>query len=259
MPPMEIVFFRCTVSMIICLAMLWRSRTDWKGSNRTLLFARGFFGTLSLYTFFITLQHLPLGTAVTIQYLSPIFTTIIAIYLLGERVRMPQWLFFSLSFAGVMVIKGVDSRVSFMMLGIGVLSALSSGFAYNVVRSLKEKEPTMVVVLHFQLFGVIAGLLGSFFEWQTPVGIEWLYLILIGICTQSGQVYLTKALKLEKIADVTILNYLGILYALFFGWTFFGEHYDWLSLSGIILVLGGILLNFIYQRRRLRLLAEKVN
>lgn len=256
-PPMEIVFFRCAVSMFLCLAILLPAGVNWRGSNRKLLLARGIFGTMALYTFFVTLHHLPLGTAVTIQYLSPIFTTIIAIYLLGERVKWLQWLFFGLSFAGVIVIKGVDSRVSLWMLGIGIFSALASGFAYNMVRSLKEKEHTMVVVLHFQLVGVVTGLVFSIFNWQTPTGMEWVYLILIGVCTQSGQVYLTKALQLEKIADITILNYLGIIYALFFGWSLFGEHYDWLSLSGIILVLAGILLNFLYQRRKAPIIAEE--
>lgn len=256
-PAMEIVFFRCTVSMVLCFSILYREKQDWIGSNRGLLVARGVFGTIALYTFFVTLHNMPLGTAVTIQYLSPIFTTIIAIYLLGERMKWLQWVFFAISFAGVIVIKGFDSRISLFMLAMGIASALSSGFAYNMVRSLKEKEHTMVVVLHFQLIGAAAGLVFSIFNWQTPVGWEWFYLFMIGICTQLGQVNLTKALQLEKIADVSILNYLGIIYALMFGYTVFGERYEWFSLSGIILVVGGVLLNFLYQRNQAKVIVEE--
>jgi drug/metabolite transporter (DMT)-like permease len=66
-PEMEVVFFRCFVSLILCLAIVFRDKLDWKGSNRKLLLARGIFGTTALYTFFITLREMPLGTAVTIQ------------------------------------------------------------------------------------------------------------------------------------------------------------------------------------------------
>ncbi|MES2619339.1 MAG: DMT family transporter [Bacteroidota bacterium] len=256
-PAMEVVFFRCLISMLICLAILYNEKVDWKGSNRKLLLARGVFGTIALYTFFVTLNGMPLGTAVTIQYLSPIFTTVIAIFLLKENVKPLQWVFFFVSFAGILVIKGFDNRVSFYMLVMGITSALASGFAYNMVRSLREKEHTMVVVLHFQIVGTIAGLLFSVFNWRMPIGMEWFYLFMIGICTQLGQVNLTKALQQEKIASVTIYNYLGIIYALTFGFIFFDENYEWLALSGILLVIGGVLLNYFYQRKENRVIAEE--
>jgi drug/metabolite transporter (DMT)-like permease len=168
-----------------------------------------------------------------------------------------QWLFFIIAFAGVFIIKGFDNRVSSTMLWVGILSALSSGFAYNMVRSLKQKEHNIVVVLHFQIIGTLSGLVFTLFNWQTPQGIDWVYLLLIGICTQLGQVNLTKALQTEKIANVSILNYLGIIYALMFGATVFGEHYDWISLAGIVLVISGVLLNFLYQKKFSKLVIEE--
>ncbi|HLP52225.1 MAG TPA: DMT family transporter [Chitinophagales bacterium] len=256
-PAMEVVFFRCLVSMLLCLIIIYQDKADWKGSNRKLLLARGIFGTIALYTFFITLQNIPLGTAVTIQYLSPIFTTVIAIFWLREKVKPLQWLFFALSFAGVLVIKGFDNRISLTMLAIGIVSALASGFAYNMVRSLKEKEHTMVVVLHFQLVGVATGLVGMLFNWRMPNGWEWFYLIMIGVCTQLGQVNLTKALQSETMANVTIFNYVGIIYALGFGFLLFGEHYEGLAFAGIALVLTGVLLNYFYQRKQNKITPEE--
>lgn len=255
LPAMEIVLFRCGISAAICLWILKHSGIDWRGSNRKLLILRGLFGTLALYTFFITLKHLPLGTAVTIQYLSPIFTTIIAIFLLTEPVKWVQWIFFAVSFAGVVWLKGFDTSISTSHLFIGILSALASGVAYNLVRSLKAREHAIVVVLHFQLTGTLIGGVFSAGNWVSPNGTDWLYLIVIGLTTQTGQMNLTYALQKEKMADVTILNYLGVIYAMLLGVLFFGEVYSVYSLAGIGLILAGVLLNFLYTSKAKKLAA----
>jgi drug/metabolite transporter (DMT)-like permease len=156
-PAMEIVFFRCLVSALICGVEVSRRQLDWKGNNHTLLIARGTFGTLALFTFFVTLQHMHLATAVTIQYLSPIFTALIGVFVLREHVPARQWVFYGIAFMGVFVLKGFDSRVSTFYLLIGIISAICSGMAYNLVRRLREREEPIVVVLHFQLVGIAAG------------------------------------------------------------------------------------------------------
>src|SRR3954451_17513798 len=187
-PAMEIVFFRCLVSSAICFVGIARARVDWKGNNNLLLIARGAFGTLALYTFFVTIHNIPLATAVTIAYLSPIFTTLIGVVLLGEQVRPKQWLFYAIAFLGVLVIKGFDSSVPLLYLFTGLVSAVGSGVAYNLVRRLKEREHPIVVVLHFQLVGVVAGFGFTLFNWVKPVNFwEWFSLLMCGLLTQFGQ------------------------------------------------------------------------
>lgn len=248
-PAMEIVFFRCVVASALCLYGLRRAGGDWKGSNRKLLLMRGLFGTTALYFFFVTLQNMPLATAQTIQYLSPIFTSVIAIFVLGESVRGAQWLFYAIAFGGVLLIERVDARVSPFFLTIGVISAFCSGVAYNLVRSLRGREHPLTVVLHFQLVGVVAGSIGCLFEWRTPSGIDWIYLLLIGIFSQLGQIFLTNALQREKVAGVAIINYTGLVYALLVGAFVFGEEQSAGTMAGMLLVVFGVLLSVFYSRR----------
>jgi drug/metabolite transporter (DMT)-like permease len=63
------------------------------------------------------------------------------------------------------------------------------------------------------------------------------------VLTQVGQVCLTKSLQSERIAKVAVLNYIGLVYALIFGVTFFGEHYTAQTVLGISLVVAGVLLS----------------
>lgn len=255
-PPMEVVFFRCFFATIFCFIGLYHAGADWKGSHRGLLLARGLFGTTALYLFFTTLQNIPLASAMTIQYLSPIFTSVIAIVVLGERVRALQWVFYATAFAGVLVIEQFDPRISLFYLALGIASAFCSGVAYNLVRRMREQEHPLTVVLHFQLVGVVAGFISLFFAFKMPEGWDWFWLFMVGVFSQLGQIFLTNALQREKAAGVAIINYTGLIYAIAFGSLFFNEQIVPLTLVGMGLVVCGVLASVLYSRRRDKLMAE---
>ena len=248
-PAMEVVFFRCTLASLFCFVGIHRAKADWRGSNRKMLLLRGIFGTTALYLFFTTIQNIPLASAMTIQYLSPIFTSIIAIFILSEKVRSLQWLFYAIAFSGVLLIERFDPRISPFYLAIGIISAFCSGIAYNLVRSLRGKEHPLTVVLHFQLVGSILGFISLFFEWRMPTGWDWLWLFLIGVFSQLGQIFLTRALQKEAVAGVAIINYTGLIYALLIGSLIFGEMQTTESLAGMLLVVFGVLLSVVYSKR----------
>jgi drug/metabolite transporter (DMT)-like permease len=257
-PAMEIVFFRCIVAASFCIYGLKRAGGSIVGSNHTLLLLRGVFGTIALYCFFLTLQQMPLASAQTIQYLSPIFTAVIAIFVLKENVLPAQWFFYAIAFSGVLLIERFDTRISPFYLALGILSAFFSGLAYNLVRSLREREHPLTVVLHFQLVGAVVGFISLFFEWVTPNGWDWFFLFLVGGFSQLGQMFLTTALQRERIAGVAIINYTGLVYALTIGWIAFGEPQSLLSMAGMMLVVLGVVLSVMYGRRMSRRAAIEV-
>jgi drug/metabolite transporter (DMT)-like permease len=176
---------------------------------------------------------------------------LIGVFLLGEHVRKLQWLFYAIAFGGVLVIKGFDATVPTPFLLTGIASAVCAAVAYNLVRRLKEQEHPLVVVLHFQLVGVVAGLVFTLINWRTPSNLwEWFCLLMCGLLTQVGQICLTKALQSERLAYVSILNYTGLIYALAFGVIIFGEVYTTQTITGIALVVFGVLLSVVFGKRR---------
>lgn len=249
-PAMEIVFFRCVIASAFCFIGLQRAGADWKGNNHLLLLMRGLFGTTALFLFFTTLQNIPLASAMTIQYLSPIFTTVIAIFVLSEGVARLQWVFYAIAFSGVLLIERFDTRISPFFLAIGIVSAFCSGMAYNLVRTMKEREHPLTVVLHFQLVGVVAGFVSLFFVWTTPGGMDWVWLFMIGAFSQLGQIFLTNALQKERVAGVAIINYTGLIYALLAGALIFHESQTSESIAGMLLVVFGVLLSVVYSNRK---------
>lgn len=249
-PTFELVFFRSLVSVVFSLGYLGFYKINPLGNNRKFLFLRGLFGMTALTLFFYTLKVLPLATAVVIQYLSPIFTAIIAIFFLGERMRKIQWMFFLIAFVGVGLIKGFDERVSLFYLVVGILSSFFAGAAYNCIRKVKDTDHPVVVVFYFPLVATPVMAILSIFNWVTPSWTDLGVILILGVFTQIGQVYMTKALQAEKANVVASLKYLGSVYALAYSYLIFDETYGPLSLVGIFLVLAGVLANVTWKTIR---------
>lgn len=242
-PAIEIILFRSLFSLIFSFLILKQLGVSVFGNNKKLLIIRGIVGSIGLISFFYTLQNIPLASAVTMQYLSPIFTTVLGIFLVKERVKPIQFLFFGISFAGVLVLQGFDTRVNLLYGSIGVVSALFSGLAYNVIRKLKNTEHPLVIIFYFPLVTLPVASIVSYFAWVQPIAWDWAILLWIGMCTQAAQYFMTVAYQNANVSKVSSLGYLGILYALFFGFVFFGETFGTMSYVGMGLVLAGILLN----------------
>ena len=76
-----------------------------------------------------------------------------------------------------------------------------------------------------------------------PKGWDWLLLLGVGIFTQAAQYYMTLAYQNAQLSKIASLNYIGILYALGFGFIFFNETFNLLTYFGMAMVLSGVILN----------------
>ena len=193
---------------------------------------------------------MPLASAVTIMQLSPIFTTILAVVILKEKIKFIQLFFFLISFIGVVFIKGFDSNISIELLLIALAGSFISALAYNMVRKLKDTEHSMVVVFYFPLVAVPFTGVYTVFNFVMPIAYDWLLLLMIGISTQLAQIYMTKSLQMEKIAKVSIVRYLTIVYAIIYSYLFLNESYTFYTFVGMALVVVGIVMNLLYTSRR---------
>lgn len=246
-PAVEIVFFRSIVSLILSYFFLKAQNQKIWGKNKLVLILRGLSGALALVLFFITLQAIPFASAVTIQYLSPIFTSILGVFIVKEKVKPWQWVFYAIAFLGVIIVKGFDTRITITLFSLGIISAFFSGLAYNFIRKLKNTEHPLVIVFYFPLVTLpITGLI-SLFDWVTPVGIEWFYLLCVGVLTQIAQYLMTKAYQAEELSKIASLKYLGIIYALFMGYVFFEETFNIWAYVGMATMLIGVILNVWYK------------
>ena len=250
----EIVFFRSVVSLAMSYTVLKSKGISVWGTNKKWLIIRGIAGSIGLLCFFATIKMMPLGSAIAIQYLSPIFTALLGIYLVKEKVKPVQWIFFAMAFAGVVAIQGFDPRVTSIQVLIGVMGALGAGLAYNSIRRLKDSEHPLVIIFYFPLVTIpITGiyLLGG---WITPTLFEVSMLIGIGVVTQFAQFFMTKAYQSDTLSKISPIQYIGIVFAIAAGYFLFDESYDFDSALGIILIIIAVIFNVWYKNRSEKLI-----
>lgn len=249
-PPHELVFFRSIISFLISFYLMKLRGIPVLGTNKKWLTIRGLSGMIALTLFFYTIHELPIAVASTIQYLAPIFTIILAIFLLKEKVKLLQWFFISMAFVGAVLIGLSDllldeptGKISLFWLGIGIISAFFSGIAYNAIWKLKPTETPLNIVSYFPMLAIPIMGIWCLFDFVLPTGIAWFYILIVGIFTQIAQVAMTKAFHYGDANSITPFQYLGSIYALILGYTVFNETLSFYALSGIGLILIGVLLN----------------
>lgn len=254
-PAHELVLARAIVSFCIGLFVIKRKKLPVFGINRKWLLIRGLAGTIALTIFFYTIHHLPFAIASIIQYLAPVFTIIIAMYLLKEHVKKLQWVFIGLSFLGVLII-GLDKvfhasinteAISYFWFAMGVFSAGLSGIAYTAIMKLKATDAPISIVFFFHMTAIPLMAILCIFEFTIPIGVEWIILLLIGIFTQFAQILLTRALHLGTAATIVPFQYLSAIYAILIGYFLFDEQLSWIVYSGILIVMVSVIVNAVLK------------
>jgi len=254
-PVFELVLFRCLVSLSICIAIIKARKIPFFGNNIPWLITRGLAGSIGLSLFFFTLTNLPMALATIIQYLSPIFTIIFAIYINKQKVNPIQWLFFSIALIGVLIIGLKEDSLPFnpIWVMVGLISAFFSGIAYNAIIKCSKTDHPITVVMYFPLVATpVAFTLTLFTEYVIPSGIEWLLLLLIGVLTQIAQVAMTRAFNADVASRVSPVKYVGAIYALAIGYFIFDETLSFFATIGVIFILIGVLLNTFLKDLKLR-------
>lgn len=244
-PTQEVVFLRSLISLILTAVALYQRGIQPLGSHRKLLLLRGLSGFLALSCFFYALTELPLAIATVVQFTNPIFTALLAAFLLGES--WDRGLFWTalLGLSGVFLIarpwQGGADQLNLVALELALTGAILTSIAYVTVRRLAPLEKPLVTILYFPLVATPISGLASLPVWLWPTVREWGYLLAVGVMAQLGQIFLTQGLYRERAGRATTVGYLQLAFAAVWGILFFGEVPSWAGLAGSALIVLSIL------------------
>tara|TARA_R110002050_G_scaffold45001_1_gene106883 strand:+ start:17340 stop:18302 length:963 start_codon:yes stop_codon:yes gene_type:complete len=247
-PTFQIVFFRCFGSLVLATTFIVVKGIPIFGNKRRLMLLRAILGLTAMSLYFLSLKHLNVGTAVSLRYIAPIFAAIFAVFLLREKLKNIQWLFFLIAFAGVLVLKGFDGNINTTGLTLILTASVFSGMVYVVIRKIGVSDHPAVVVNYFMFVGTIIGGLLAIAVWVRPMGYEWLFLFLLGVFGFMGQLYMTRAFQIAKTNLVAPLKYIEVIFTISIGVLWFQEAYTIFSFLGLFMIISALVLNTLVKK-----------
>lgn len=242
----QIVLFRGAPSVLLLLLWALSTRRSLRPKSWRLHVARNVTGVTSMWLGFFAISILPLATAVSLNYTSPLF---IAIWMLArdwkqrDGVRTVAVL---LGFAGVVAILrpsiGDDQLLGVI---VGLAAGACAAMAMMQIRSLgRIGEPEWRTVLFFSTFVCITGGAGVAYDgWPMVEWAGWLTLTGVGMFGLVGQLALTRAFGLGSALLTAVLQYTTIVFAAMIALVLWDDMPDWLAWSGMALVVASGLLS----------------
>ena len=257
----ELVFYRGIVSVIF-MAIMVRARGE---SLRTpvpmMHLWRSAIGVASLTAWFYAIAHLPLATAMTLNYMSGVW---VAAFILGGALlygpaqrQGPLYIAVLMGFVGVILTlhPTIDQNQLFAGV-IGLLSGLGAALAYMQVTALgKVGEPEDRTVFYFSVGTVVVGAAGAAFTGLTPwaqvsfTAAAWV--IPIGVLASLGQWSMTRAYKNGATLVVASLQYVGLIFSVIYGLLLFGDPIEPITWLGIAVILASGILSTVLRARTL--------
>ncbi|MBT8397488.1 MAG: DMT family transporter, partial [Gemmatimonadetes bacterium] len=252
LPSQEIVFFRAIVVTGLTYAVLrsrglspWGAEPGRKplGIERRLLLLRGLFGYAALSCFLWAVIRLPLADATVIHFTNPVWTALLAAFFIGEVLRGWEVLLAVVALGGVVLVArpgflvGQVSGLDPLAVAAALAGAVLSAAAYVTAKRLTRTQDPLVIVFAFAAMSLVGSIPPTLRNFVMPDLLGWVLLLGVGLGAQGGQVYVTKALQVEKAARVMAVGYLQIVFAAAWGLILFQEVPDrWTGLGAAVII-----------------------
>ena len=243
----ELVFYRGLIGIAFMASLCKMQNVPLRTPIPMMHVWRSIVGVASLSAWFYAIAHLPLATAMTLNYMSGVW---VAAFLVGGTLVMgrlqdagkqgPIVLTVIAGFSGVVMILRPTIEQNQLFAGvIGLLSGLGAALAYMQVAAMgRMGEPESRTVFYFSIGTTIVGGTAILFTgasaWTWP---EALWLLPIGVLAALGQLCMTKAYSRGATMVVANLQYSGIVFAALYGLFLFGDQIPWMGWAGMLLII----------------------
>jgi len=234
---MEVIFFRNLLACLIIIPVMCSSGLASFKMNRPGLFVwRAIFVSIGMFSGFSAITLIPLAQATAISFTTPIFVTILAVFLLGEVIKFRRVAAIFVGFIGMLIIvqPGVGS------ISLGIILAFIGAFFHSInlliVKKLTANESANAIVVWMVIMLVPISFVPAIFVWEWPSALTWLYLWCLAFCGTVGHSFFTRAYSLADITSLQPFQFIKLPMIAFLAWVIFSElPLYWTWLGGLII------------------------
>ena len=244
--PFTISFFRCFVGLFIILPFVAHNKFQaLKSKNIKLQIFRSFINVISMITWFAAIGMMHLEKATALGFTAPLFTTILAVIILKEVIKMHRITALLIGFLGVLII----IRPGYLPLDYGTVimltASLSFSFVLIMVKKLSDVDSSLTIIFYHLLFMTPITFIITIFFWE---GINFSQLLIFILMASAGLIShwcLAQAFKLSDTTFVMPLQFTKLIWASIIGFYVFSESPDiWIWFGGIIIFASVIYITY---------------
>ncbi len=206
------------------------------------------YGGQAAWLYALTL--IPLAVLISIEFTTPIWTAILAVSFLGEKLSRPRLAAIVLGLIGVVVIvrPGVGSMDPGHLIVLG--AAMCFGISLVLVKSLTRTDSVVRIIFWMLVIQSAVGLVPALYEWRNPSLALWPWIFLIAFTGMSSHFCMARALAYADATLISPMDFLRVPLSALIGWLLYSEQIDIFTAGGALLILLGNLLNL--QRKAVK-------
>ena len=242
----SVVFFRNFVGVLFFLPLvLAKGVQPLKTKHLKSHLWRTTYGLAAMYCFFYAIAHLPLADAMLFTYSAPVFTPVLAWWLLKEPLTKRMLLTTAIGLVGVLLVAKPSEALLDTQALVGLAASILAAFAFVSIREMSDTEPAFRIVFYFSLFSALISAVPLTWAWQPLDQHQLGLLLVIGLLATVSQIVMSKAYGLAPPGLIGPFAYLAIVFAGIVAWLRWGEMPDLTSLIGAALIFSASLLSIV--------------
>jgi drug/metabolite transporter (DMT)-like permease len=247
----EVLFFRTGVALLIVMALASRAGFATLWTKRIgLHFWRNLIHLGGQASWVFAIGALPLATVFAIEFTAPIWTAVLAVAFLGERMNAGRAVMLVLGLAGVLVILrpglGAFQPAALVMLAGSLFFAVQ----FILTKKLTATESPLAVLFWMSVIQTPFCFLAALPAWKSPPLTDWPWIVLIGIGSFTAHYCITRAMKLADAMVVVPVDYFRLPLIAVVGAVFYAEPYDPMVFVGAAMIFAGVWISLARERRR---------
>ncbi len=240
----SVVFFRNLVGVLFFLPLVLLKGTGPLKTGRLKSHMwRTTYGLAAMYCFFYAIAHLPLADAMLFTYSAPVFTPLLAWWLLKEPLTKRMLVTTAIGLVGVLLVAKPSEALLDNQALVGLAASILAAFAFVSIREMSDTEPAFRIVFYFSLFSALISAVPLTWAWQPLSQHQLGLLLVIGLLATVSQIVMSKAYSLAPPGLIGPFAYLAIVFAGIIAWLRWGEMPDAASLVGATLIFASSLLS----------------
>ena len=216
------------------------------------LFLRAIAGSIGVFGNFYAIDRILLADAAILNKMAPFFTILFCFIILKEKIKPVPLICIIIAFLGsILIVKPSFIFTQMLPTLAAFMGGVGAGLAYASIRKLSYLGCNgKIIILFFSAFSMLLSVPYMIVSFNPMTGFQILMLCCAGACAAGGQFSVTAAYYHAPANKISIYDYSQVLFSTLFGFIFFAQIPDWMSLLGYIIIIAMAIINYIYTHKK---------